>query len=240
MQRHAFALAGILLVLLSGAADAAGDKRRNQTIKTSPTHRQTATEATAQPPRASVPVAPIYDWTGLYLGLNGGGTWGHSTWSSPPTGDFNVAGGLIGGTVGYNWQTGKMVFGAEADLAASTAKGNSAANCPNGCETSQNWLGTARGRVGYAFDRFLPYLTAGGAAADIKANRPGFAGASMTKFGWTAGAGLEFSVKGNWTAKAEYLHIDLGDMACGTACGTASNSVTLRENVVRAGLNYRF
>jgi outer membrane immunogenic protein len=222
MKRVAIALVGVF-ALAVGSAGAADLPRR-----------------TAMPTKAPA-YAPIYNWTGLYLGLTGGGTWGHSAWSNPSTGDFNVSGGLIGGTVGYNWQSGNIVLGAEADLSWVNSKGDTNVTCPTACETSQSWLGTARGRVGYAFDRFLPYLTAGAAFGDIKADRRGFAGRDTTNVGWTVGGGLEFAIAGNWTAKAEYLYVDLGDFDCGTACGgVAPDTVSLRENVMRAGLNYRF
>ncbi len=76
-----------------------------------------------------------------------------------------------------------------------------------------------RGRLGYAADRFMPYVTGGLAVGDIKASLPGFAGGSATNVGWTAGGGIEFAIAGHWTAKAEYLYVDLGHFSCGIACG---------------------
>ena len=97
-----------------------------------------------------------------------------------------------------------------------------------------------RGRVGYAWDRWLPYVTGGVAFGDIEANRTGFAGNSDTNAGWTIGAGIEGVIAGNWTAKLEYLYADLGDTTCSAAaCGTATN-VDLSMSVFRAGVNYRF
>jgi outer membrane immunogenic protein len=98
-----------------------------------------------------------------------------------------------------------------------------------------------RGRAGYAFDRFMPFVAGGLAVGDIRATAPGFAGATQTNAGWTVGGGLEFALSNNWTAKAEYLHVDLGNMNCGFSCGAAAgNSVSLREDIVRGGVNYRF
>ena len=88
------------------------------------------------------------------------------------------------------------------------------AACPTGCETRNNWLGTVRGRVGYAFDRVMPYVTGGLAVGDIEANQPGFAGVSDTNVGWTVGGGIEAAIASNWTAKLEYLYVDLGDVSC--------------------------
>lgn len=99
-----------------------------------------------------------------------------------------------------------------------------------------------RGRLGYAADRFMPFVTAGGAFGDIRATpaAPGLAGGSETNAGWTVGAGLEFAVAGNFTLKAEYLYVDLGKFNCGAGCGAATDNVSFTTNIVRAGLNYRF
>ncbi len=184
--------------------------------------------------------APAYNWSGFYLGANAGGAWSTSSWNS--VGSTNGSGGLAGGTAGVNWQTGRAVFGVEGDIDWANVKGtNTSATCPVGCTTQNDWLSTVRGRAGYAFDRVLPYLTGGLAVGDIKASTPGFAGATTTNAGWTAGGGLEFALSNNWTAKAEYLHVDLGNMNCGFNCGgAASNNVSMREDVVRGGLNFRF
>jgi len=185
-------------------------------------------------------VTQVYDWTGFYLGVNGGGGWGHSGWRDVSTG-VDLSGGQVGGTAGYNWQIGRTVVGLEGDLDWSGLKGtNTSAGCPAGCSTSDSWLGTVRGRVGYVFDRFLPYVTGGLAVGDIKAATPGFPGATNTNTGWTVGGGVEVSLPGNWSAKAEYLHVDLGSFDCGAACGLPSDTVSMHENLVRAGVNYRF
>lgn len=182
-----------------------------------------------------------YDWTGFYLGANGGGGWGHSWWRDASTG-IDLLGGLVGGTAGYNQQLGKVVLGLEGDIDWAHLHGTGTSTlCPNGCSTSDTWLSTVRGRVGYAFDRFMPYVTGGLAIGDIRADTPGFAGGSTTNTGWTVGGGIEFALPGNWTAKAEYLHVDLGDYNCGGACGGVPNdNVSMHDNIVRAGVNYRF
>jgi outer membrane immunogenic protein len=182
---------------------------------------------------------PAFSWTGFYLGLNGGGGWGGSTWDR--TGSFDLSGGVIGGTAGFNWQTGQVVLGLEGDVDGSGVSGTTVTGCAAGCTTSNDWLGTVRGRAGYAFDRFLPYVTGGLAFGDIRASTPGFAGASQTDLGWTIGAGLEAAIVGNWSAKAEYLHVDLGSFNCGLSCGPAiTDNVSLHEELLRGGVNYRF
>ena len=192
----------------------------------------------AMPPvKAPAYVPAIYSWNGFYLGINGGGGFGHSDWSG--IGDTHVSGGLVGVTAGYNWQSGQWVFGLEGDIDWSNIKGSfTNAACPTGCETKNTWLGTARGRIGYAFDRVLPYITGGAAFGDIKATQAGVGSVSDTNVGWTVGAGIEAAVAANWTAKIEYLYVDLGDVSC-TTCIPTSN-VDFRSHVVRAGLNFRF
>jgi outer membrane immunogenic protein len=191
-------------------------------------------------PYVKAPInSPAFSWTGFYLGLNGGGGWGHSSWDR--TGDLNPSGGVIGGTAGLNWQMGQVVVGIEGDLDWSGISGTTSTLCPAGCTTRNDWLGTVRGRLGYAFDRFLPYVTGGLAAGDIRATTPGFAGATQSNLGWTVGVGMEVAIVANWSAKAEYLHVDLGNFNCGLACGLGTpDDVSLREDLVRGGVNYRF
>jgi outer membrane immunogenic protein len=185
---------------------------------------------------------PAYNWTGFYLGINGGYGWGHSDWTAFGA-NADPNGGMIGGTLGYNWQAAgsPFVFGLEGDIDWSGIKGNFVnAACPGGCETKNNWLGTARGRLGYAFDRVMPYITGGVAFGDVKANQFGFAGESDTKAGWTAGGGVETALYGNWTAKVEYLYADLGSVSCGVGSCSVPTNVDFRTHIVRAGLNFRF
>ena len=148
---------------------------------------------------------------------------------------------MVGGTVGYNLQFGGFVLGLEGDIDWSDIKGSTATNCPGTCETTNNWLGTARGRIGYAFDRFLPYFTGGAAFGDIKGTLVGVGNFKQTKVGWTGGAGIEYAFIDNWSAKIEYLYVDLGKATCNAACsGGNPIDVTFNTNIVRAGVNYKF
>jgi outer membrane immunogenic protein len=183
--------------------------------------------------KAPVFVAP-FSWTGFYVGINAGYGWGTSNWTNvlATTGDFNTKGGLVGATFGYNLQTGNWVWGIETDVDWSNIKGTSSAGlyCGgggllatlglvgglNGCETKNTWLGTARGRIGYAFDRWLPYFTGG------------------------AAFGVEYAFMGAWSAKLEYLFADLGTARCGAANCFVDTDVKFKTNLVRVGLNYRF
>jgi outer membrane immunogenic protein len=204
-------------------------------------------QAADLPPRYApmVPQAPIYsplyNWTGFYVGINGGGGWGRSQWDGIDK--FGPSGGLIGGTLGYNWQVGgRWVVGVEGDVDWSGIRATTTVlPCALGCETRNHWLATARGRAGYAWDRFLPYLTAGLALGDVSASRPGFPAGNSTTAGWTVGAGLEFGVVGNVSLKAEYLLVSLSDFNCGFNCGLAANgNITFYANIFRGGLNVHF
>jgi outer membrane immunogenic protein len=198
------------------------------------------------PTKAPAVVQQAYNWTGWYIGINGGGAFGRSNWSGPAgsTGGFNVNGGMVGGTLGVNWQANQWVWGLEGDGDWTNIKGSTNSGCALGCETKSNFLATFRGRVGYAgFGPVLPYLTGGLAVGDIEATGVGTGVSSTTtRAGWTVGTGIEWAVTGPWTAKIEYLYADLGKASCSAAAcgGVGTTDVKLTENVVRAGLNYRF
>ena len=185
-----------------------------------------------------------YNWTGFYAGINGGYGWGSSNWGLLPGNRIEPKGGMFGGTLGYNYQVGAIVFGFEGDFDWSGLSGSFA--CVPGlaaCETTSDWLATFRGRIGYAFDRWLPYLTGGGAYGDVTATAAApFLGtafsASNNQFGWTLGGGIEYAFMSNWSAKVEYLHVDLGNFDGGTA--PIVNTINLKQDIVRAGLNFRF
>jgi outer membrane immunogenic protein len=188
--------------------------------------------------KAPAYLPPVYNWTGFYIGANGGGGFGYSKWDT--TSSFNPTGGVVGGTLGYNYQIGAAVLGIEGDIDWAGLSGSTTGGCPAGCKTSDSWLSTIRGRLGYAADRFMPYITAGGAFGNIQASTPGLGGASTTNAGWTVGAGLEFAVAPRWTLKAEYLYVDLGKFNCGVGCGAPVDNVSFSTNLIRGGFNYRF
>jgi outer membrane immunogenic protein len=212
----------------------------------------------APPQRPPVISAPPYNWAGIYFGVNGGYGVGSSTWTAPATstcpnctsGSIDADGFLIGGTIGVNFQPHDFVFGAEADLDWTKISGGvTPANALCGtasCETANDWLGTVRSRFGLAVNRLFVFGTTGGAFGNIQAGRnPPGSYDDSTKFGWAAGAGAEYAVTENLTAKAEYLFVDLGSGNCATtasACGTvaAGSTVSLTANLVRLGVNFKF
>jgi outer membrane immunogenic protein len=190
-------------------------------------------------------VAPVYNWGGIYIGLNGGYGFGSSAWTGGglSTGDFDTSGFVVGGTLGFNYQWDALVVGAETDLDFTGISGSSAACNPlivgANCETANDWLGTTRARVGYAADRVLFYGTAGVAYGNVQALSAGVT-SSTTEIGWTAGAGVEAAFADNWTARLEYLYVDLSDASCGAACGGAPVSVSFTQSLIRAGVDFKF
>ncbi len=102
----------------------------------------------AMPEKAPVYLPPPYNWTGFYAGINGGDGWGRSDFSAPVSSSaFDTSGGLVGGTLGYNYQMGQVVFGVEGDADGSWIRGSTACGVTT-CETRNNWLSTVRGRLG--------------------------------------------------------------------------------------------
>jgi len=200
-----------------------------------------AADLRARPlPYKPAPVVPLYGWSGFYFGINGGWGWGDSPWDAPPAFGMRGSGALAGLTYGYNFQSGAMVFGIEGDIDWSDISGSTACGAGT-CSFRNRWLGTLRGRIGPGFDRVLPYVTGGLAYGGVRASNSLFTTADTTAIGWTAGAGVEFALANAWTAKIEYLYVDLGRFDCGVACGLGlPENVGFTANVVRVGLNYRF
>ena len=201
------------------------------------------------PPAFSTYPRMHYIWTGAYVGINAGASFGHVNWSSDPdaaSGGNSAVSGLIGATIGYNMQTNDpWVFGAEADVNASGLKTTvPLASCGSSCAVTNPWFTTARVRVGYAFETILPYVTAGVAFGDLVAT-PTFAAFSRQyadNFGWTAGLGVEVVIWAPLRAKLEYLHVDLGSIQCPLTAGTPpclGPRFNVSTDIIRAGLNYR-
>ncbi len=191
-------------------------------------------------------------WGGAYVGINGGYGLGSSQWTlgGAPSSIFDTNGFLLGGTVGFNYPVSEVLFGLEGDADWSSLNGSTggcavnAAGAIAACETKNSFLGTARARVGYAAERTLIYVTGGAAFGNIQTGlNPPATFNSTTRVGWAAGAGLEYAFAGNWSAKAEYLFVNLGTASCTTFgnCGSATGaSAVLTDNLIRGGLNYRF
>jgi outer membrane immunogenic protein len=256
------------------------------------------------------PPAPVWSWTGFYIGINGGGSIGvnssiqSATFTSAALGTngllsstnrFVPTGGVFGGQLGYNWQVANWVFGVEADWQWSSQKdsnnyctspaatdaffffgGSGFGYCLNNEQKIKDF-GTARARAGVTtIGNTLWYVTGGAAWARVEDNhaflgaanadifppplQPGpflatAASFSTRRTGWTVGGGVESQLWGGWTAKLEYLYVDLGTVsntfavalnpAFGAALTTGgvapvTTSTHVTDNIVRVGLNYKF
>ena len=207
-------------------------------------------------------MAAVYSWTGFYVGGHLGFGWGRSSINdidnlclgvsncpNPPD-RYHFDGIIGGGQAGYNWQTGNLVFGAEADFSFSGMKETTGLiRTTLTLATKIDWFGTARLRLGYAADRALFYVTGGLAYAnvensflDVGCGTPCVLVASDVKFGWTAGGGLEYAFAPNWSVRAEYLYVDLEKSKgisdrCSPGCRFEWEN---RFHIARAALNYRF
>jgi outer membrane immunogenic protein len=202
-----------------------------------------AADLSVRAPVYKAPPPPVFTWSGFYLGVNGGWGFGQSRFtdgSGDTTGNFDIKGGLVGGTIGYNWQSGPLVWGLEGDIDWSDIHGSTNNAC-GGCRTSNQWLGTSRARLGYAVgNQWLAYATGGAAFGGIKQSASGDGSGTSTEAGWTAGGGLEWAFLPKWSAKAEYLYVRLSDADCATSiCGGGGN-VRFHTNIVRGGINYHF
>jgi outer membrane immunogenic protein len=174
--------------------------------------------------------------------VNGGYGWGDSTLTGAgTTSTVHPKGGLLGPTIGYNFQFGGFVYGVEGDFDYSWMKDSNGAAAPcAGCEVRSHYLGTARGRLGYAWDRWLPYITGGAAFGDIQVSTPAGGSQYTNKVGWTVGGGLEYAFASPWSAKIEYLYTDLGTATCDAAhCGKRTDA-DFRSSTVRVGINYHY
>jgi outer membrane immunogenic protein len=219
-------------------------------------------------PRAPVLYTPavvqtVGEWTGFYLGGNFGAGMARaqsdfSAGGVPfATTDGNLWGPIGGAQAGYNWQSSAAVLGMEADFQWSNLKGNISAQCAvcapatsASYEHDVDWFGTVRGRLGYAGGGWLAYVTGGYAYGRVGFNGTASGGgvsATLTNHvvqnGWTVGAGTELALAAHWSAKLEYLYVDLGTPTNTVAIAglpTLVDRSRLQMNVTRAGVNYRF
>jgi len=194
----------------------------------------------------------VYDWTGFYVGGHfgyGGGSLGAGTHPLPEQGVFfpTSVTGLIGGyQAGYNRQlTNRVVLGIEGDSSFTSPLDGPALGRmpPSAFNTTLDYIGTVRGRIGYAFDRLLPYATFGFAWGHTHAEINDSSGAIIGHYqpGWTAGLGLEFAVSGNWSAKLEYDYVELSRQRYELSrFGLPDVNVDPRIHLAKIGLNYHF
>jgi len=184
------------------------------------------------------PAAPVVQyeepaiWEGAYIGVNGGYGWSNSNFTEPE-------GGFGGGQLGYNWQRGRFVFGVEGDFQGGDIGGTAFDQFGDVADSDVNWFSTVRGRLGFANGPLLVYGTGGVAFADID-NTIHFSDGSVakdsgTQTGYAVGGGLEWAFAPNWSAKAEYLYVGMGDTTL-----SSGDRVNNDFQTVRVGLNYKF
>src|SRR4051794_16943366 len=219
-----------------------------------------AADLAARPYTKAPPmVAAVYDWTGFYIGANGG--WGSSrnSWDSVapnllvgPEGSHDSAGGTVGGQVGYRWQAGTWVFGVEAQGNWADFSGSNVSQVFLGARnhTNVDAFGLFTGQVGYAVNNVLLYVKGGAAVTSNSYSINNLAGAVIgvtgddTRWGGTIGAGLEYAFAPNWSVGVEYNHLFMQDRTYNftTPAGLAFSSERIRQDVdlVTARLNYKF
>ena len=200
-------------------------------------------------PVASAPAA-IFSWTGLYIGGHVGGAFDRSSWSNPVTGANNIftgGAGFVGGAqAGANLQFNRLVLGVEGDFSYAGLKSSGGDSLGDSISINTTWTSTVTGRVGAAFERLLVYGKGGVAFARDQNTFTDLAGNSasnaLMRTGWTAGAGLEYGISKNWSAKIEYDYLSFGSQALNfTTPTTPSYSTNAGLNVqeIKAGVNFR-
>lgn len=256
------AAAAVAALVIGGTANAS-DIDRNKIVATPQIQKQFTQYAKAS----------VYNWTGMYVGGHVGYGWGEHSFDTSlyhqgmvlPNSQvgFNSSGMIFGIQAGANRQfNNNIVLGIEADVAYSTIKGNSGNAGPvtglNGGSdgyyssgTKFDGIATARARIGYAFDRLLPYATGGlaighgkGAISNINGVTGEYTSGSEFTVGWTAGVGLEYAMENNISLKAEYLHTNFANASYWMSLPTPSSSTRMNDdaafNTMKLGVNWKF
>ncbi len=192
--------------------------------------------------------APVFNWSGLYLGANGG--YGFGSFLGGGTTRFGSAdAGVLGGTLGYNYQINQFLVGLESDFDWTSFKSSKTYLPGPIYETAKlDSLWTLRGRVGYAMDNVLLFATGGYAGGMIRTNLtdstlpvplggPTYASDNYSN-GFAIGGGLEYAFSSVLSAKAEYLYTSLDNQSIFD--GAHATSVALHESLVRGGIDFHF
>lgn len=192
------------------------------------------------PPAAPPPVySPVtaYDWSGFYIGVQGGYDWNHAT--TPPAFAADENGGIVGVYGGYNWMfTPNWLLGIDGSINYSWASGSDptvvVAN-----SAGPTWKGLVRGRLGYTWDRFLVYGTAGVAGMGYTATVLGATG-TATPWGWTVGLGAEMAITQNVTARLDYAYQDYGSFTLSGPAPIGGTPVSVKSHTLMVGLAAKF
>jgi len=211
-------------------------------------------------------VAPVFSWTGWYIGANAGFGFGENTNTAAfsnygfvvvgdPFPNLSPRGFIGGGQIGYDWQVTNWVFGVVADFQGADIKDSATVIAPDAIKSLSeklDFLGTVRGRLGWAVDNWLFYGSGGFAYGDVHTalsvteTFPGgeaaAASKSETRSGWAAGGGINYAITPNWIVGVDYIHYDLGNTSLTAVSGgdfvTVSQKVS--GDIVRGVINYKF
>jgi outer membrane immunogenic protein len=203
--------------------------------------------------KAPAIVQAAYDWSGFYVGINGGGATSNIDWNADGFGDegnHHASGGTVGGQFGYRWQMSSFVFGLEAQGNWADFKGNnvSAIFTPNVNQTKIDAFGLFTGQIGYAWDRVLVYVKGGAAVTDnhYTANSTqgpliGFDATSETRWGASVGVGIEYAFAQNWSLGFEYNHLFMGNPDVNSSTGfLIADHIKEDVDLFTARVNYKF
>ncbi|MCK1359971.1 outer membrane beta-barrel protein [Bradyrhizobium sp. 199] len=200
--------------------------------------------------KAPAMVAAIYDWSGFYIGINGGGGSSHSTWDfvgGGREGSHDATGGTVGGQVGYRWQSGQFVFGLEGQGNWADFSGdNVSALFATRNRSKIDSFGLITGQVGYAWNNVLLYVKGGAAVVGVKYDVfSTVSGALLSsneqaRWGGTIGAGLEYGFAPNWSLGVEYNHIFLSDKDVTFAGLAGTDRIRQDADIGLVRLNYKF
>jgi outer membrane immunogenic protein len=202
----------------------------------------------------------LYNWSGFYIGANGGWAQSHNCWDFVPVaggiipnGCTDQSGGVVGGQIGYRWQTNQFVFGLEAqgDWADINSTRVSIFNPAFSTRVKVDGIGLFTGQVGYAWNAALLYVKGGAAVTDNRfdilttACCATLASASSTRWGGTVGVGFEYGFAPNWSAGVEYDHLFMGHnnnsfSVVNPIVAGAANRINQDVDMVTARINYRF
>ena len=231
-----------------------------------------AADLPARPYTAKAPamIAAIYDWSGFYIGLNGGGGSAHKCWDvnnalgivvAPAfrEGCHNATGGMVGGQIGFRWQSGGFVFGVEAQGDWANLKGSNLSLAAGALglsplltnQTKVDAIGLFTGQVGYAWNNVLWYVKGGAALTDdrytglLTGTNIGLDTATEVRWGGAVGTGIEFGFAPNWSVGVEYDHLFMGSRnlnftSVGTAAFTRNDRVTQDVDMGTVRVNYRW
>jgi outer membrane immunogenic protein len=209
-------------------------------------------------PAPAVVMPYLYDWTGFYIGGNGGYGWNRACWSAlgpglPADGCNTKAGGLLGGQGGYRWQFGQVVFGVEAEGDWASMRASLPTQFPafpGGTDSSKvTSVGLFTGQLGYAANAALFYLKGGAALANNNFLVQNAAGvgqfyATSHRLGATVGVGFEYGFAPNWSVGVEYDYLFMGDAnnSFSVPAGFAAVANTINQNIdmVTVRVNYKF